>query len=161
MHFWLHITTASMRSYLKKTNQPHRQLVLWVDQMLDQLSNLLMHPLWHTKNASLVAHGNISDITTDKLIEAFKLLDGCISTLCKFESGTGTIPSCPVLHAEDLKQAIQTGLTKLHSTSQEPKRAANKQHKTCPSHFCYSNSGRPLQHPHLQMEAGRDDAIHR
>ena len=49
-----HITSASMQSYLKKTNQPHRPLVLWVDQMLGQLSILLTHPLCHTKNASLI-----------------------------------------------------------------------------------------------------------
>ena len=103
--FALHITSASMRSYLKKTNQPHRPLVLWVVQMLDQLSILLTHPLRHTKNASLVAQGNIADIATDKFIEAFDLLDDCVSTLRKFESGTGTIPSCPLLQADDLKQA--------------------------------------------------------
>ena len=103
--FALHITSASMRSYLKKTNQPHRPLVLWVVQMIDQLSILLTHPLRHTKNASLVAHGDISGIATDKFVEAFDLLDDCVSTLRKFESGTGTIPSCPLLQSDDLKQA--------------------------------------------------------
>ncbi len=66
--FALHITLASMRSYLKKTNQPYRPLVLWVVQMLDQLSILFTHPLQHTKNASLVAQGIINDIATDKFI---------------------------------------------------------------------------------------------
>ena len=61
--------------------------------MLDQLSILLTHPLRHTKNVSLIAQGNITDITTNKFIEVFDLLDDCISTLHKFESGTGTIPS--------------------------------------------------------------------
>ena len=89
----------------QKINQPHRPLVLWVVQMLDQLSILLTHPLGHTKNASLMAQGNITDIATDKFIKAFDLLDDCISTLRKFKSGTGTIPSCPLLQADELKQA--------------------------------------------------------
>jgi hypothetical protein len=66
--FALHITSTSLRSYLKKTNQPHRPLVLWVVQMIDQLSILLTHPFRHTKNASLIAHGDISDIATDKFV---------------------------------------------------------------------------------------------
>jgi len=76
-----------------------------VVQMLDQLSILLTHPFRHTKNASLVAQDNINDIATNKFIEAFDLLDNCVSTLCKFKSGTGTIPSCPLLQADKLKQA--------------------------------------------------------
>jgi hypothetical protein len=43
--FALHLSSASMRSYLKKTNRPHKPLVLWLVQMLDQLSILLTHPL--------------------------------------------------------------------------------------------------------------------
>ncbi len=94
-----------MWSYLKKSNQPHRLLILWVVQMLNQLSILLKYPLWHTKNAFLVAQDKTGNIATDKFIKAFELLDDCISTLCKFESGTGTILSCSLLQAEDLKQA--------------------------------------------------------
>ena len=39
--FALHLLSASMRSYLKNTNRPHKPLVLWTVQMLDQLSILL------------------------------------------------------------------------------------------------------------------------
>jgi hypothetical protein len=60
--------------------------------MLDQLSILLTHALHHTKNAFLV--------TNDRLSE---LLDDCVSTLHKFECGTGTIPSCLLLQANKAK----------------------------------------------------------
>jgi hypothetical protein len=52
--FALHLLSASMQSYLKKTNRPHKPLVLWTVQMLDQLSILLTHPLRYMKNAFLV-----------------------------------------------------------------------------------------------------------
>jgi hypothetical protein len=74
-------------------------------QMLDQLSILLTHPLCHAKNAFLVANNRLSKIALDKFIEAFELLDDCMSTLRKFESGTGTIPSCPLLQADEAKAA--------------------------------------------------------
>jgi hypothetical protein len=91
--FALHLSLASMRSYLKKTNRPHKPLVLWTVQMLDQLSILLTHPLRYAKNAFIVANDRLSEVASDKFAEAFKL----VSTLRKFESGTGTIPSCPLL----------------------------------------------------------------
>jgi hypothetical protein len=70
-----------MQAYLKKSNQPHKPLILWTVQMLDQLSILLTHPLRHTKNTFLLASGRLHKITTDKFHEAFKLLVDCISTL--------------------------------------------------------------------------------
>ena len=42
--FALHIMSASMHAYLKKSNRSHKMLVLWVVHMVDQLSILLMHP---------------------------------------------------------------------------------------------------------------------
>jgi hypothetical protein len=101
--FALHLSLASMRSYLKKSNQPHKPLVLWMVQMLDQLSILLTHPLCHAKNPLLIANNRLSNVTSDKFIETFELLNDCVSTLCKFESGTGTIPSCPLLQADEAK----------------------------------------------------------
>ena len=90
--FALHVTFASMQAYLKKSNQPHKMLILWVVQMIDPLSILLMHPFHHTKNEFLVANDRIGDITMDKFCKAFNLLDDCISILCKFKCGTSTIP---------------------------------------------------------------------
>ncbi|KAL3803843.1 hypothetical protein HJC23_004005 [Cyclotella cryptica] len=87
----------------EKSNQPHKPLVLWAVQMLDQLSILLTHPLRHTKNTYLLANDRIAEIATDKFVEAFELLDNCVSMLRKFECGTGTIPSCPLLQADEAK----------------------------------------------------------
>jgi hypothetical protein len=101
--FALHLSSASMRSYLKKTNRPHKPLVLWTVQMLDQLSILLTHPLRYAKNAFLVTNDRLPKVASDKFVEAFELLDDCVSTLRKFESGTGTIPSCPLLQANKAK----------------------------------------------------------
>jgi hypothetical protein len=103
--FALHLSSASMRSYLKKSNRPHKPLVLWTVQMLDQLSILLTHPLCHAKNAFLVANDRLPKVALDKFAESFELLDDCVSTLCKFESGTGTIPFCPLLQANEAKAA--------------------------------------------------------
>jgi hypothetical protein len=94
-----------MRASLKKSNRPHKPLVLWSVQMLDQLSILLTHPLRHTKNLYLLTNDRISEIATDKFTEAFELLEDCVSTLRKFECGTGTIPSCPLLQADEAKAA--------------------------------------------------------
>jgi hypothetical protein len=107
-----------MRSYLKKTNRPHKPLVLWSVQMLDQLSILLTHPLRYAKNTFLVANDRLPEVASDKFTEAFELLDDCVSTLRKFESGTGTIPSCPLLQADEAKVAK----AKLDRT---PKRSAS------------------------------------
>jgi hypothetical protein len=101
----LHLSSASMRSYLKKTNRPHKPLVLWTVQMRGQLSILLTHPLCYAKNTFLVTNGRLSKVASDKFVEAFELLDNCVSTLRKFESGTGTIPSCPLLQADKAKAA--------------------------------------------------------
>jgi hypothetical protein len=95
--FALHLSSASMHDYLKNSNRPHKPLVLCGIKMIDQLSILLMHPLHHTKNAFLLSNDRLAKITTDKIREAFELLDNCVSTLLKFECGTGTIPSCPLL----------------------------------------------------------------
>jgi len=103
--FALHLSSASMRASLKKSNRPHKPLVLWTVQMLDQLSILLTHPLRHTKNVYLLSNDRISEVATDKFVEAFELLDDCVSTLRKFECGTGTIPSCPLLQADEAKAA--------------------------------------------------------
>jgi hypothetical protein len=119
--FALHLSSASMRSYLKKTNRPHKPLVLWTVQMLDQLSILITHPLHYTKNAFLVTNDRLSEMTSDKFIEAFELLDNCVSTLHKFKSGTGTIPSCLLLQADEAKAAK----AKLDKT---PKRTASLDH---------------------------------
>jgi hypothetical protein len=101
--FALPLSSASMRSYLKKSNRPHKPLVLWTVQMLDQLSILLTHPLCHAKNAFLVAKKKLSEVAPDKFLEAFELLNNCVSTLHKFKSGTGPIPSCPLLQADKIK----------------------------------------------------------
>jgi hypothetical protein len=103
--FALHLSSASMRSYLKKTNQPHKPLVLWTVQMLDPLSILLTHLLRYAKNAFLVTNNRLPEVASDKFAEAFELLNDCVSTLRKFESGTGTIPSCPLLQADKAKAA--------------------------------------------------------
>jgi hypothetical protein len=94
-----------MRAYLKKSNRPHKPLVLWTVQMLDQLSILLTLPLCHTKNTFLLASGKLHEIASDKFHKAFELLDDCVSTLQKFEWGTGMIPSCPLLMADEAKAA--------------------------------------------------------
>jgi hypothetical protein len=114
--FALHLSSASMRSYLKKTSQPHKLLVLWAVQMLDQLSILLTHPLRYAKNTFLVTNNRLPEVTSDKFIEAFELLDDCMSTLRKFESGTGTIPSCPLLQADEAKAAK----AKMNKTPKHP-----------------------------------------
>jgi hypothetical protein len=101
----LHLSSSSMRAHLKKSNRPHKPLVLWTVQMLDQLSILITHPLRHTKNTFLLASGKLHEIASDKFTEAFELLDDCVSTLRKFECGTGTIPSCPLLMADEAKTA--------------------------------------------------------
>ena len=74
-----------MHTHLKKSNCPHKPLVLWVVQMLDELSILLTYPLRHTKNAFLLTNHRLDKIATDKFHKAFKLLDDCVSTLRKFE----------------------------------------------------------------------------
>jgi hypothetical protein len=110
-----------MRSYLKKSNRTHKPLVLWMVQMLDQLSILLTHLLRHAKNAFLVATDRLSEVTLDKFVEAFELLDDCMSTLRKFKSGTGTIPSCPLLQADEAK-ATKAKLNKVpkHTARHDP-----------------------------------------
>jgi hypothetical protein len=99
----LHLSSASMRAHLKKSNRPHKPLVLWTVQMLNELSILITHPLRHTKNIFLLASGKIHEIAADKFSKAFELLDDCVSTLRKFECGTGTIPSCPLLMADEAR----------------------------------------------------------
>ena len=99
--FALHLSSSSMQSCLKKSSRPHKPLILWVVQVVNQLSILLTHPLRHTKNVFLLANDWLDTIAADKFWEAFELLDDCISTLCKFEWGTGTIPSCPLLQANE------------------------------------------------------------
>jgi hypothetical protein len=64
-----------MQSYLKKSNRPHKPLVLWAVQMLDQLSILSTHPLHHMKKTFLLANDGLNHITTGKFVEAFELLD--------------------------------------------------------------------------------------
>ena len=64
-----------MRLYLKKSNQPQKPLILWVILMIDKLSILLTHPLYHTKNLFLVATNRISKIAMDKFNEDSELLD--------------------------------------------------------------------------------------
>jgi len=51
--FALHLSSASMQSYLKKINRPHKPLILWTIQMLNQLSILLTYLHRHTKNTFL------------------------------------------------------------------------------------------------------------
>jgi hypothetical protein len=70
--------------YLKKSSHPHKLLVLWVVQMVNQLSILLTHTLHHTKNAFLLASAWLSKIASDKHLKAFKLLNDCVITLHKF-----------------------------------------------------------------------------
>ena len=79
--FALHLSSTSMQAYLKKSNQPHKPLVLWTVQMLDQLSILLTHPLRQTKNTYLLANGRLSEIAPDKYVEAFELLNDCVGIL--------------------------------------------------------------------------------
>jgi hypothetical protein len=52
-----------------------------------------------------VANDRLSKVASDKFVEAFELLDDCVRTLCKFECGTGTILSCPLLQADEAKAA--------------------------------------------------------
>jgi hypothetical protein len=94
-----------MQAHLKKSSRPHKPLVLWTVQMLNQLSILITHPLRHTKNTFLLTSGKIHEIAADKFSEALELLDDCVSTLRKFECGTGTIPSCPLLMADEARAA--------------------------------------------------------
>ena len=119
--FALHLLSASMRYYLKKSNRPHKPLVLWTVQMLEQLSILLTHPLLYAKNAFLVANERLFEVALDKFIKAFKILDNCVSTLRKFECRTGTIPSCPLLQ-EDKAKAAKAKLEKA------PKHTAGHDH---------------------------------
>jgi hypothetical protein len=74
-------------------------------QILDQLSILLADPLRHMKNTFFLVSGKLHDIATDKFHDAFELLDDCVCTLRKFKCGTGTIPSCPLLMANEAKAA--------------------------------------------------------
>lgn len=77
--------------------------MLWVIQMVDQLSILLTHPLCYTKNTFLIANDRAHDIATNKFQEAFDLFDDHISILCKFKCGTDMISSCPLLQVDKLK----------------------------------------------------------
>jgi hypothetical protein len=92
-----------MCSYLKKRSHPHKPLVLWAIQMVDQLSILLTHTFRHTKNTFLLATRWLRKITSNKHQEAFELLNDCVSMLRKFECSTGTIQSCPLLQANEAK----------------------------------------------------------
>ena len=69
--------------------------------MANQPIILLTPPLQHSKNAFLLANDRLCEVATNKFHKAFELLDNCISTLQKFECCTGTIPSCPLLQAEE------------------------------------------------------------
>lgn len=84
--------------------------------MIDQLSILLMHPLCHTKNDFLLSNDRLTEIAMDKIRKAFELLNDCVSPLHKFECGTVTIPSCPLLQADEAKAAR----TKLNKTTKRP-----------------------------------------
>jgi hypothetical protein len=114
--FALHLSLASMHAYLKKSNCPHKPLVLWGIQMLDQLSILLTHLLCHTKNVFLLSNDRLAKIATDKICKTFKLLNNYVSTLDKLECDTGTIPSCPLFQADEAEAAR----TKLNKTSKRP-----------------------------------------
>ena len=57
------------------------------------------------KNAFLLASRLLGKITSNKHEEAFELFDNFVSTLRKFECGTGTILSCPLLQADKVKTA--------------------------------------------------------
>jgi hypothetical protein len=101
--FALLLSLALVQAYLKRSNRPHKPLVLWTVQMLDQLSILLTHLLWHTKNTYLLTKNRFQEVATDKFVKAYKLFDKCVRTLHKFVYGTDTIPSCPLLQADEAK----------------------------------------------------------
>jgi hypothetical protein len=103
--FALQLWSSSMRLYIKKSNRPHKPLILWMVQMLDQLSILLTHPRHYAKNAFLVTNDRLSEVASDKFLNAFELINNCVSMLRKFECGTGPIPSCPLLQANEGKAA--------------------------------------------------------
>jgi hypothetical protein len=154
-----------MRSYLKKSFHPYKPLVLWVVQMIDQLSILLTHPLHHTNNAFLLANDRLHEVATEKFQEAFELLDDCISMLQKFECGTGTIPFCPLLQANEAKatkakldkapkgatgaDSIMVGLV----TPDTKRQRTGKAHEATPS----TNDLSALWYPHLN--GYRHDAL--
>ena len=109
--FALYLLLASMHSCLKKV-AAHTRL-LWVLQMVDQLSILLTYPLHHTKNVFLPASGRMGEIASNKYHEVFEFLDDCTSTLHKFKCGTGTIPSCSILQDDETMGQPGPSLTRL------------------------------------------------
>jgi hypothetical protein len=90
--FTLHLSFASMRLYLKKSNRPYKPLVLWTVQLIDQLSILLTHPLCHTKNSFLITNDRLSEVTMDKFIEAFETT----ASVLYASSSVAQARSCPV-----------------------------------------------------------------
>jgi hypothetical protein len=104
----MHLCPPSLlhiNAVVPEEKQKASQTPLWTIQMLDQLSILLIHPLRHTKNTFLLTSGKLHKIATDKFHKAFALLDDCVSTLRKFEYGTGMIPSCPLFMNNKAKAA--------------------------------------------------------
>ena len=60
----------------------------------------------HQINDRLCDHIKLAkEIASDKFHKALKLLDDCVSTLRKFECGTGKIPSCPLLMVDKAEAA--------------------------------------------------------
>jgi hypothetical protein len=58
--FPMHLSLASTHSYLKKSSHPHKPLVLWAIQMIDQLSILLIHMLSMLPSSCYHLHHTIS-----------------------------------------------------------------------------------------------------
>ncbi len=92
--FAIQLSSASMRRYFKMSGRSHTELVLWIVQMVDQLSLLCTHPLRQLKNLHLMSSGRHADINTEKLEEAMVMYEDAIDTLKKVATATGTVPGC-------------------------------------------------------------------
>lgn len=120
--FAIQLSSTSMRRYFKMSGRSHTELILWVVQMIDQLSLLCTHPLRQLKNLHLMSSGHHSSINIEKLEEAMVMYDDAIDTLKKVATATGTVPSCTLAQnyaskkakesqAKDAKRQLPSGTT--------------------------------------------------
>ena len=103
--FAIQLSSTSMRRYFKMSGRSHTELILWVVQMIDQLSLLCTHPLRQLKNLHLMSSGHHSSISIEKLEEAMVMYEDAIDTLKKVATATGTVPVAPLLRTTPPKRS--------------------------------------------------------
>ena len=97
-----------MHQYFKMSGRSHTELVLWVVQMIDQLSLLCTHPLCQLKNLHLMSLGHHSSISIEQIEEAMVMYDDAIVTLKKVATATRTVPICTLAQNYASKKAKES-----------------------------------------------------